>query len=122
MRVTQNLLVCVLVAILFVGILFFAGCDKPAKRPCCPGGCPKASSVVVLHFTASWCGPCQRQKPEVARLREAGVRIATMDIDANRDTAAAYGVAAVPTYIVRINGTERARTNDVAELRRLLGR
>jgi len=122
MKVTQNLFVCVLVAVFFVSILLFAGCNKPAKRPCCPGGCPKASSVVVLHFTASWCGPCQKQKPEVARLRDAGVRIATMDIDANRSTAAAYGVVAVPTYIVRINGTERARTNDVAEVRRLLGR
>jgi thioredoxin 1 len=70
----------------------------------------------VVAFTASWCGPCKRNKLTVAQLQQQGVKIFSIDIDARRDLAERYRIEAVPTYVVRENGREVKRTNDVQVL------
>lgn len=70
----------------------------------------------VMAFTASWCGPCQRNKPTIAQLQKQGVQIYPVDIDARRDLAERYRIQAVPTYVIRENGREVKRTNDVQVL------
>lgn len=111
---------CVAAIIMFVFLLI--GCEKPDRRPakpCCPGGCKPA--IQVMWFLAEWCGPCKRQAPEVARA-VAGYNCLKVDIDAYPELARLHNVRSVPTYIVIVNGRERARTQDAMELRDLLGR
>ncbi len=60
------------------------------------------NKLVLLHFTADWCGPCQTQKrfvfsnPTVARAIHQSVVPVLVDIDENRELAAELGVKAIP--------------------------
>ena len=64
------------------------------------------SDDVVLKFTASWCGPCQRIKSDVheACLKH-GVRLAEIDVDVS-ELAATYRVTAMPTIVFVQAGVE----------------
>jgi len=65
------------------------------------------SNVVVMDFTATWCGPCQIQKPILEQLEgELGdkVEFKMIDVDQNNALAGKYGVSAVPTLIIEKDG------------------
>jgi thiol:disulfide interchange protein len=60
---------------------------------------------VLLYFTATWCGPCQRMKG--ATWSDAGVEAklksyvpVKVDIDHERELAQSYQIDAVPTFVV----------------------
>mmetsp|Transcript_23817 Transcript_23817/g.34139 ORF Transcript_23817/g.34139 Transcript_23817/m.34139 type:complete len:160 (-) Transcript_23817:10-489(-) len=59
--------------------------------------------LVVIDFTASWCGPCKLIAPiykEFSDLEEfSGVAFLKVDVDENADTAKEYDVSAMPTFI-----------------------
>ena len=62
-----------------------------------------ADRPVVVDFWAEWCGPCKILSPTLIILeRELGhhIRFVKLDIDANPETAKAYGVKSIPTLIV----------------------
>jgi thiol-disulfide isomerase/thioredoxin len=66
---------------------------------------------VILDFTATWCGPCQTTRPEVARAKQQGLPIREVDVDQEPDLAGRYNVSAVPTFVVvERGGRELART------------
>lgn len=68
----------------------------------------KSSSPVLVDFTATWCGPCKQLAPiveEVARdYASKGVKVGKVDVDANQDIAAQFGVMSVPTLLFFKNG------------------
>merc|ERR1712224_476631 len=56
--------------------------------------------LVVVDFTASWCGPCQRIAPVFTKLAEemADVCFVKVDVDENEETAQACGIQSMPTF------------------------
>ena len=59
-----------------------------------------AGKAVVVDFTATWCGPCQRIAPLFAQLASEFPQadFIKVDVDENQETAQACQVSAMPTF------------------------
>ncbi|KAJ4973214.1 hypothetical protein NE237_006388 [Protea cynaroides] len=69
----------------------------------------KASSkLLVIDFTASWCGPCKFIEPAVIEManKYTDVDFIKIDVDELMDVALEYGVQAMPTFILIKEGKE----------------
>jgi thiol-disulfide isomerase/thioredoxin len=80
----------------------------------------------VVHFSAPWCGPCDRVRRVVHEVCEdlGDVSHVEIDLDANPAAARRFSVLALPTtLIIDADGRQRYRTSGVpktADLRSAL--
>ncbi len=62
-----------------------------------------ADQPVLVDFWATWCGPCVAMAPLLDNLAvayEGRAKVVKVDVDKNPDTAARYGVRAMPTLLL----------------------
>jgi len=72
----------------------------------------RRGGAVLVDFTAAWCGPCKALSPIVARIADATrgrLLVASVDVDANPNLAAEFGIRGMPTLVVFQDGREIAR-------------
>ena len=72
----------------------------------------KSSVPVLVDFRAAWCGPCKMIAPvldEMAEKYDGKLKICKVDVDANRDIPAKFGIRGIPTLIVFKGGQAAAQ-------------
>lgn len=61
------------------------------------------SKPVLVDFWAEWCGPCRKLSPildEWAKELDGKVELVKVDVDANPETAAKYGITSIPSVLL----------------------
>lgn len=67
----------------------------------------KDKGVVLVDFSATWCGPCKMLTPVLEELSsdyQGKASIVKVDVDKEQELAMQYGVMAVPTMIIFKDG------------------
>jgi thiol-disulfide isomerase/thioredoxin len=96
-----------------------------AAPPVAPATSLAATDVILLDFSASWCGPCRSMAPLVDEVAAAGWIVRHVDVDREGDLVRRFGVTGVPCYVLLVKGEEVDRINGATtrtELERLLAK
>lgn len=95
---------------IITGILmcWFAITPALATQPT-PGA--SGGDVLLLNFSATWCGPCRQMAPVVQEVAAAGWLVRHVDVDREADLVKRFGVTGVPCYVLVVKGHEIDRIN-----------
>jgi thioredoxin 1 len=65
-----------------------------------------ANQLVIVDFTASWCGPCKMIAPifEQFAAENPSIKFTKVDVDEQSTISQAEGITAMPTFIAYLNG------------------
>ena len=77
---------------------------------------------ILVDFWAPWCGPCRVVHPileEISAERDGELKIVSLNVDDNQQTAAQYEVLSIPTMILFKDGAEAKRVVGALPKRRL---
>ena len=85
---------------LVIALLLYFGFVSPHATPALAAETQTRSDrPLLLDFSATWCGPCRQMRPEIARLKEQGLRIKEIDIDQSPALVARYQITGVPAFL-----------------------
>ena len=76
--------------------------DQNFEKEVLQSECP-----VFVDFSASWCGPCQRQLPIMEKFAVENpdrVKVCKMDVDDSPKTTSKFGIRGVPAILLFNHG------------------
>lgn len=63
--------------------------------------------IVVVDFTATWCGPCRLVSPLMEQLAQeysSSVKVVKVDIDSNKPLFKRFGLRSIPAVLIFKDG------------------
>jgi thioredoxin 1 len=81
----------------------------------------ESEQPVLVDFWAPWCGPCRVVHPilEEMAAERGDLRIVSINVDENQQTAGRFDVLSIPTLILFRDGAEAKRVIGAVPKRRL---
>lgn len=70
-----------------------------------------SEGVSILYFTADWCPPCQQFRPIYDEVSDEfpEITFGKVDVDAEPQLSADYGVRSIPTLVIHRDGKAISR-------------
>ncbi len=68
--------------------------------------------TVLLDFWADWCGPCRMLTPVIDEVaaEHPHVKVGKVNVDAEQELAAKFGIMSIPTLLVFQNGQKNGES------------
>ena len=124
LRMIQARVYCLIIVSLCLGLLPVRFSYAQAQLAT-PANAAANGEVVLLDFSADWCGPCRQMAPLIGEIGAAGWLVRHVDVDQEHDLVKRFNVTGVPCYILLVKGHEVSRINGAttrSELEKLLAK